>query len=86
MLVVEKLNFSTINCLAGNNLPEDILIRVRDVEETIFVLVLVVDVVEHGGRRRDRSVHEQEDSFFSWQLQSLSDNIDELSAGQVRRD
>ncbi len=58
----------------------------RDVQETILVLVFLVDGAHQRRRRRQHLVDEDEDGLFRRQLDALADDIDELADGQVGGD
>jgi hypothetical protein len=55
----------------------------RDVQETILILVFLVDAThERGGGRQDL-IDEDEDGLLRTELDSLAYHVDELSDGQV---
>lgn len=58
----------------------------RDVQETILILVLIVDRTHQSGGGRQDFIHEDENGLLGGQLDSLADNIDELADRQVCRD
>jgi hypothetical protein len=58
---------------------------VRDVEEAILVLVLLVYRAHQGGRRRQDLIDEDEDGLLGRQLDALADYVDELTDGEVCR-
>lgn len=60
--------------------------NVRDVEEAVLVLVLLVDARHEGGRGRQDLVDEDEDGLFGRELDTLADDVDKLADGQVRGD
>jgi len=64
---------------------EGVLARVGDVEETIFVLVLLVDGAHKRSSRWQDFIDEDEDGLLRAQLDALSDNVDELADGEVCR-
>lgn len=58
----------------------------RDVQEAVLVLVLLVDGGhERGGRRQDL-VDEDEDGLLGRELDALADHVDELADGEVGGD
>lgn len=59
--------------------------NVRDVEETILVLVLLVYRAHESGSGRQHLINENEDSLLGRQLNALADNVDELTNGEVGR-
>lgn len=58
----------------------------RDVEEAVLVLVLLVDGGHEGSSRREDLVDEDEDGLLGRKLDALADHVDELAHGQVGRD
>ena len=56
---------------------------IRDIEETIFVLVLFVDAAHDRSCRREDLVHEDEDSLLRRKLDTLADHIDKLADCKV---
>jgi hypothetical protein len=60
--------------------------NVRDVEETIFILVLFIDAAHEGSGRREDLIDEDEDCFLGAELDTLANNIDELAKGEICRD
>lgn len=59
---------------------------VRDVQETILILVLLIYRAHKSGSRRQDLVDEDEDGFLRRQLNPLANHVDELADGQVSRD
>jgi len=57
--------------------------NIRDIQEPILVLVLLVDGRHEGGCRWQHLVHEYEDGLFRRELNSLPDHIDELANREV---
>lgn len=60
--------------------------NIRDVQETILVLVFFVDAAHEGGRGREDLVDEDEDGLLRAELDALANNVDELADGQIRGD
>ncbi|KAH0373739.1 hypothetical protein KCU65_g219, partial [Aureobasidium melanogenum] len=60
--------------------------HVRDVEETVLVLVLFVDAAHEGGSWGKNLVDEDEDGLLGRKLNALADHVDELSNGEVAGD
>lgn len=60
--------------------------NVRDVKETVLILVFLVDRAHQRRRRRQDLVDEDEDGLLGAQLDTLADDIDELSDGEIGRD
>ena len=65
------------------SLAESVLTRVGDVEEPIFILVLLIDAAHEGSSRGKDLVDKDEDGLLGGELDSLADNVDELAYGQV---
>ena len=59
--------------------------NIRDVQETVLILVLLVYAAHQGSSRRQDLIHEDEDGFLRRELDALSDNVDELADGEVCR-
>ncbi len=57
----------------------------RDVQEPIFVFVLLIDAVHERGRWWEDFVDEDEDGLFGGELDALADHIDKLSNSEVAR-
>jgi len=58
----------------------------RDVQESILVLVLVVDTAHKRSSRRQDLIDEDEDGLLWAELDSLANNIDELTNCQIGGD
>jgi hypothetical protein len=59
--------------------------NLRDVEEAIFVLVLLVDAAHQRRCGRQHFIDENEDGLLGRKLDALADYVDKLSDGQVGR-
>lgn len=59
--------------------------NIRDIQETVLVLVLFVYAAHQGSGRRQNLINEDEDSFLRRELDALPDNVDELADGEVCR-
>lgn len=59
---------------------------VRDVQEAVLVLVLLVYGGHKGRSRRQDLVDEDEDGLLWRELDSLADHVDELADGEICRD
>ena len=57
--------------------------NIRDVQETIFVLVLFVDAAHERGSGWQDLIDEDEDGLLGAKLDALANDIDELSNGQI---
>lgn len=57
--------------------------NVRDVEEAVLILVLLVYRAHKSGCGRQDLVDEDEDGLLGRQLNALADNVDELANGEV---
>lgn len=55
----------------------------RNVQEAILVLVLLVDAAHQGSGGWQHLIDEDEDGLLWAQLDALADDIDELTDGQV---
>ena len=60
--------------------------HVRDVEESVLVLVLLVDAAHEGGGGWQDLVDEDEDGLLRRKLNALADHVDELSDSEVGGD
>lgn len=58
--------------------------NVRDVQEAVLVLVLLVYRAHEGGSRWQDLIDEDEDGLLRRQLNPLADHVDELADGQIR--
>lgn len=56
---------------------------IRDVEETVFVLVLLVDGAHQRGSWRQDLVDEDEDGLLGGEFDPLADDIDELADCEI---
>ena len=56
---------------------------VRDVEEAVLVLVLLIDRAHECSGRWQNLVDEDEDGLLGAELDALADHIDELSDGEI---
>lgn len=59
---------------------------VRDVEESVLVLVLLVNAAHKSGSRWQNLVDEDEDGLLGRKLDTLADNVDKLADSKVCRD
>lgn len=59
------------------------LTAVADIEETILVLVLLIDRAHQRRRRGQDLVHKDEDGLFRGQLDTFTDDVDELTDRQI---
>lgn len=57
--------------------------NVRDVEEAVLVLVLLVYRAHKSGCGRQDLVNEDEDGLLGRQLNALADHVDELADGEI---
>lgn len=64
-------------------LAKCVLARVADVEESIVVLVLLVDRAHESRRGWKDLVDEDEDGLLGGKLDALADDVDELAYGEV---
>lgn len=74
-------NISIVSCLTCLDRQD-----VRDVEESVLVLVLLVDAAHKSGRRWQNLVDKDEDGLLGRKLDTLADNVDELADSEVCRD
>jgi hypothetical protein len=58
----------------------------RDVQEAVLVLVLLVDGGHQRGGRRQDLIDEDEDGLLRRELDALADHVDELADGEVGGD
>jgi len=58
----------------------------RNVQETIFVLVFLVDAAHEGRGRWQDFIDKDEDRFLGAELDALANDIDELADGEICRD
>ena len=56
---------------------------VRDVQEAVLVLVLLIYGGHEGSGRRQDLVDEDEDGLLRRELDSLADHVDELADGEI---
>jgi len=59
---------------------------VRDVQETILILVLIINAAHKGSSGWQDLVDEDEDGLLWAELDSLANNIDELANSEIGRD
>jgi len=71
--------------LSMRGCPEGVLPRIGDVEEAVLVFVVFVYLGHQGRRRGQCVVHENEDCFLWLQFDPFTDDIDELTHRQIRR-
>ena len=57
--------------------------NLRDVQESILILVFLIDAAHERGRRWQDLIDEDEDGLLRRELYALADDIDELTDGQV---
>lgn len=58
--------------------------NLRDIQESIFVLVLLVDAAHECRGRWQHLIDEDEDGLLWAELDTLADDIDELSDCKIR--
>jgi hypothetical protein len=58
----------------------------RDVQEAVLVLVLLIDRGHQRGGRRQDLIDEDEDGLLRRELDALADHVDELADGEVGGD
>jgi len=63
-----------------------VLAGVRDVQEAILILVLLIDAAHESCSRWQDLIDEDEDCLLWRELYALADNVDELANGEVGRD
>lgn len=56
---------------------------IRDVQETVLILVLFVDAAHESRSGWQNFVNEDEDGLLGAELDALADDIDELADGQI---
>lgn len=61
-------------------------VYVRDVQEPILILMLLVDTAHKGSGGRQNLIDEDKDRLLRRELDALADDIDELSYCKVGRD
>jgi hypothetical protein len=66
-------------CHVSRDVKED----VRDVQEAVLVLVLLIYRTHESGSRRQDLIDEDEDGLLRRQLNALADHVDELADCQV---
>lgn len=59
--------------------------NVRDIQEPILILMLLIDAAHQRSRWRQDLINEDEDSLLGRELDALADDIDELAHGEVGR-
>lgn len=57
----------------------------RDVQESIFILVLFIDGAHERSGRWQHLINEDENGLLGRKLDALANNIDELANGEVGR-
>ena len=67
----------------GSDYSQGVLARVAYVEESVLVLVLLVNGTHEGGSGRENLVDKDEDGLFRGELDPLSDNVDKLTDGEI---
>jgi hypothetical protein len=60
--------------------------NLRDVQEAVLILVLLVDAAHEGSGRGQDLIDEDEDGLLGAELDPLANNVDELPNGQIGRD
>ena len=58
-------------------------VKLRDVQETVFILVLFVDAAHESGSRWQNLIDEDEDGLLRRELDALANNVDELADGEI---
>lgn len=56
---------------------------IRDVEEPVFVLVLLVDTAHESSGGWQNLIDEDEDGLFWRELDAFADHVDELADGKI---
>jgi len=64
-------------------LAKCVLAGVGDVQESVLVLVLLVDGAHQRSGRRQDFINEDENGLFGAQLDALADDIDKLANGEI---
>jgi hypothetical protein len=57
--------------------------NIRDVQETILVLVLFVDAAHERSSGWQNLIDEDEDGLLGGELDALADHVDELAHGEI---
>jgi len=73
----------TLHCLGGLEATEGILTGVGNVQESVLILVLLVDAAHERGSGWKDLVDENEDSLLGRELDALADHVDELSNCEI---
>lgn len=60
-----------------------VVVDLRDVQEAILVLVLVVDAAHESSSWREDLIDEDEDGFLGAELDALADYVDELTDSKI---
>lgn len=60
--------------------------NIRDIQEAILILVLLVDAAHEGGSGRKDLIDEDEDSLLGGKLDALADHVDKLANSEIGRD
>ena len=58
-------------------------VNLRDVQEAVFILVLLIDAAHEGRSRRQDLINEDEDGLFGAELDALANYIDELANSEI---
>jgi len=74
---------STEGLARSLGLAEGVLAGVGNVQETILVLVFLVDGAHKRRGRRQHLIDEDEDGLLWGELNTLADDVDELANGEV---
>jgi hypothetical protein len=59
---------------------------VRDVQKSVLILVLIIDAAHQSGCRRQNLVDEDEDGLLGAELDTLANDIYELTDSQIGGD